>query len=103
MNPGEVAPRVHGELAGPVTDTAAGLLRNRPAPPHCRAVDELRAQELTADVREDARWVDDGDLITSADASAGIDLALHLVARLAGPDRARQVRRGLQHDPQPPT
>jgi transcriptional regulator GlxA family with amidase domain len=34
--------------------------------------------------------------------SAGIDMALHLVVRLAGADRARQVRRGIQYDPQPP-
>jgi transcriptional regulator GlxA family with amidase domain len=53
-------------------------------------------------VRENDRWVDDGDLITSAGVSAGIDMALHLVARLAGSDRARQVRRAVQYDPQPP-
>ena len=50
----------------------------------------------------DARYVDDGDLITSAGVSAGIDIALHLVARLAGTERARDVRRGIQYDPQPP-
>ena len=50
----------------------------------------------------DARFVDDGDVITSAGVSAGIDMALHLVARLAGVDRAREVRRAIQYDPQPP-
>ena len=50
----------------------------------------------------DARFVDDGDLITSAGVSAGIDMALHLVARLAGTERAREVRRGIQYDPHPP-
>jgi transcriptional regulator GlxA family with amidase domain len=34
--------------------------------------------------------------------SAGIDMALHLVARLAGDERARQVRRYIQYDPRPP-
>jgi hypothetical protein len=34
--------------------------------------------------------------------SAGIDMALHLVARLAGETRARDVRRGIQYDPAPP-
>ncbi len=43
-----------------------------------------------------------GDVITSAGVSAGIDTALHLVARLAGAERARQVRRGIQYDPRPP-
>jgi len=36
-------------------------------------------------VRDADRWVDDGDVITSAGVSAGIDMALHLVARLASP------------------
>jgi len=34
--------------------------------------------------------------------SAGIDMALHLVARLEGDDVARAVRRGIQYDPDPP-
>ena len=37
-----------------------------------------------------------------AGVSAGIDMALHLVVRLAGADRARQVRSGIQYDPEPP-
>ncbi len=50
----------------------------------------------------EARYVDDGNVITSAGVSAGIDMALHLVARLAGVDRAREVRRAIQYDPHPP-
>jgi transcriptional regulator GlxA family with amidase domain len=34
--------------------------------------------------------------------SAGIDMALHLVARLVSADRAREVRRYIQYDPEPP-
>jgi transcriptional regulator GlxA family with amidase domain len=34
--------------------------------------------------------------------SAGIDMALHVVARFAGVDRARQTRRYIQYDPRPP-
>jgi transcriptional regulator GlxA family with amidase domain len=49
-----------------------------------------------------ARYVDDGDVITSAGVSAGIDMALHLVDRFAGSDRAREVRRGIEYDPAPP-
>ena len=46
--------------------------------------------------------VDDGDMVTSAGVSAGIDMALHLVARLAGTERARETRRYIQYDPHPP-
>ena len=41
-------------------------------------------------------------MITSAGVSAGIDMAFHLVVRLVGAERARQVRRGIQYDPEPP-
>ena len=44
----------------------------------------------------------DGDVITAAGVSAGIDMAPHLVARLDSPDAARGVKRGIQYDPQPP-
>ena len=42
------------------------------------------------------------NVITSAGVSAGIDMAFHLVVRLVGVERARQVRRGIQYDPEPP-
>ena len=42
------------------------------------------------------------DVITSAGVSAGIDMALHLVARLESVEMARRVRRGIQYDPAPP-
>ena len=50
----------------------------------------------------EARFVDDGDVVTSAGVSAGIDMALHLVARLESVDVARAVRREIQYDPEPP-
>lgn len=87
--------------AGALVYAAAGLLRGRPATTYWAAMDELRGHDRTVQVRPADRWVDDGDLITSAGVSAGIDMALHQVARLAGPERARQVRRGIQY-PQPP-
>ena len=52
--------------------------------------------------RPDDRFVDDGDLVTAAGVSAGIDMALHPIERPAGTERARQVRRGIQYDPAPP-
>lgn len=46
--------------------------------------------------------MDDGDVVTAAGVSAGIDMALHLVGRLDSPARAREVRRAIQYDPEPP-
>jgi len=95
-------PLMASVCTGSLVYAAAGLLHGRAATTHWAALDELRALDSSIDVREHDRWVDDGDVITSAGVSAGIDMALHLVARLAGSDRARQIRRAIQYDPEPP-
>jgi transcriptional regulator GlxA family with amidase domain len=81
---------------------AAGLLAHRPATTHWSSLEMLAQLDSTIEVRTDERFVDDGDVVTSAGISAGIDMALHLVSRLAGVDRAREVRRGIRYDPAPP-
>lgn len=81
---------------------AAGLLEGRPATTHHGALAELQGLDGSCEVRRDERWVDDGDVITAAGVSAGIDMALHLVDRLAGTERARAVRSAIQYDPAPP-
>jgi len=95
-------PLMTSVCTGSLVYAAAGLLRGRPATTHWRSLDLLQELDLSIDVRREERFVDDGDLITSAGISAGIDMALHLVDRLAGTDHARQVRRGIQYDPAPP-
>jgi transcriptional regulator GlxA family with amidase domain len=80
----------------------SGLLDGRPATTHWASLDHLANLGTDIEIRPDDRFVDDGNVITSAGVSAGIDMALHLVARLATPDRAREVRRFIQYDPEPP-
>ena len=87
---------------GSLVYAAAGLLANRPATTHWGSLEHLAELDPTIDVRGEERFVDDGDVVTSAGVSAGIDMALHLVMRLAGVERARQVRRAIQYDPAPP-
>jgi len=87
---------------GSLVYAAAGLLRERPATTHWGALDHLTRLDSTIEVRPEERFVDDGDVITAAGVSAGIDMALHLVARLTSVQRAREVRRGIQYDPAPP-
>jgi transcriptional regulator GlxA family with amidase domain len=87
---------------GSLVYAAAGLLNNRPATTHWASLDLLSGLDPTIEVRPDDRFVDSGEVITSAGVSAGIDMALHLVQRLASTERAREVRRGIQYDPQPP-
>lgn len=87
---------------GSLVYAAAGLLAGRPATTHWGSLDTLAELDPTIEVRPDDRYVDDGDVITSAGVSAGIDMALALVARLVGPGRSAEVRRYIQYDPEPP-
>ncbi len=87
---------------GALVYAAAGLLAGRPATTHWAALDELARLDPSVLVDTEARFVDDGDVLTSAGVSAGIDMALHLVARLESRNVARDVRRGIQYDPAPP-
>jgi transcriptional regulator GlxA family with amidase domain len=80
----------------------AGLLDGRPATTYWSALDDLVGLGKDITPRPDDRFVDTGDVITAAGVSAGIDMALHLVGRLGSPDKAREVRRYIQYDPEPP-
>lgn len=80
----------------------AGLLKGRPATTHWDDFDELLAIDGSIEARREERFVDDGDIITAAGISAGIDMALHLIARLHSQDRAREIKRRLQYEPEPP-
>ena len=87
---------------GSLVYAAAGLLDDGPATTHWGALELLGRLGTNIVVLPDDRFVDRGSIITAAGVSAGIDMALHLVARLHSPDRAREVRRYIQYDPEPP-
>jgi transcriptional regulator GlxA family with amidase domain len=80
----------------------AGLLDGRPATTHWGSIEKLGGLGSDIRVDADARFVDDGDVVTAAGVSAGIDMALHLIARLESVERAQEVRRYIQYDPAPP-
>ncbi len=88
--------------SGSLVYAQAGLLDGKPATTYWSAVDWLGQLGRDIEVRPDDRFVDAGAVVTAAGVSAGIDMALHLVARLHSPERAREVRRYIQYDPQPP-
>jgi transcriptional regulator GlxA family with amidase domain len=79
----------------------SGHARGRRVATHYSFEDALEARGDVTVVR-DARYVVDGNLVTSQGVSAGIDMALWLVGRLHGRDHARAVRRLIQYDPAPP-
>ncbi|MCS5735050.1 DJ-1/PfpI family protein [Herbiconiux daphne] len=98
----ETVPLITSVCTGALVLAAAGILNRRPATTHWQSVDLLAELDPSIELRPDARFVDDGDVITASGVSAGIDMALHLVDRLAGRERAVEVRRGIQYDPAPP-
>jgi transcriptional regulator GlxA family with amidase domain len=75
-------------LYGSLVFAAAGVPRGRPATTHWASLGLLGETDPSIEIRRDDRYVDDGDVVTSAGVSAGIDMALHLVSRLAGSQRA---------------
>jgi len=80
----------------------AGLLDGRPATTHWGSIEKLGGLGNGVRVDAGARFVDDGDVVTAAGVSAGIDMALHLIARLESVEKAQEVRRYIQYDPVPP-
>lgn len=87
---------------GSLVLAAAGLLDDKPATTHWASLELLPTLGREIEVRPDDRFVDNGNVLTAAGVSAGIDMALHLVARLHSTERAREVRRYIQYDPEPP-
>ena len=79
---------------------AAGLLEGRCATSNWQALEGL-AEHVGVEVVPE-RVVFDGKLATAAGVTAGIDMALGLVARIAGDQLAQAIQLGIEYDPQPP-
>lgn len=76
---------------------ACGLLDGKRATTHWASIGWLRQQYPQIDVWEGERVVDEGHVITSAGVSAGIDMALHVVARLFGSTVAAATARNMEY------
>jgi len=79
----------------------AGLLDGLAATTHFSAYDLLAETAPTVDVRRGVRYVDNGAIITSAGVQAGMDMALHIIARLLGKDTAHETASYIEYDWQP--
>lgn len=76
----------------------AGVLQDKSCTTHWEDVPDLRAMFPALDVKEDVAWVDNGRVVTSAGISAGIEMALHLVTKLARKDLALKTARQMQYN-----
>ncbi len=76
----------------------AGLLDGKDATTWHGAIDRLQEATPKAKVHKNTRFVDNGQIITTAGVSAGIDGALHVVSRLFGEEKAHEVARYMEYD-----
>lgn len=76
----------------------AGILDGKSATTHWADIAEMRAAFPQVTVVDHRLWVDEGSVVTSAGISAGLDMSLHLVSRLAGRDLALKTARRMEFD-----
>jgi cyclohexyl-isocyanide hydratase len=96
---GRTASTVTSVCTGSLLLAAAGLLRGRRAACHWAWRDLLEPFGVLPDP---ARVVRDGNVITGGGVTAGIDMALTVLAELEGPDFARAIALAVEYAPEPP-
>ena len=99
---GEAAQLVTSVCTGAMLLHKAGFLEGKRATTHWGAKKELRELGGNTEVVEGGRWVHDGNVVTAAGVSAGIDMALYLVGQLKSPEDARKVQSFMEYQPAPP-
>jgi len=95
----ESAEIVASVCTGSLILAASGLLYDRNATTHWEYGEFLKRLGVNYTRK---RWVEDGKFLTAAGVSAGIDMALYLVARLSSDEISRKVQLGIEYDPNPP-
>ncbi|MEX2128997.1 MAG: DJ-1/PfpI family protein [Xanthobacteraceae bacterium] len=98
-NQAKTAQWILGICTGSLLLGAAGLLRGKRSGGHWLARDLLT--QFGATVSDD-RMVVDGNIFTSGGVTAGIDMALRVVAEIAGEEAAKRIQLQIEYDPEPP-
>ena len=80
---------------------AAGPARGKRVTTHWSSIDRLRDED-EGPVHERVRYVRDGNLVTSAGVSAGLDMALWVVGQIYGVEHARVTQYAMEYEPAPP-
>ncbi|MBZ0217865.1 MAG: DJ-1/PfpI family protein [Fimbriimonadaceae bacterium] len=82
--------------------SAAGLTKGRNMTTHWAAMNEFEKLGLKGNLQQGVRYVRDGNLVTAAGVSAGIDMALWLTGEIGGIPLARATQKNMEYDPAPP-
>lgn len=99
---GKQATWVTSVCTGALVLHKSGFLEGKRATTHWGSIAELQNLGGTTTVVTDERWVHDGNVITAAGVSAGIDMALYLVSLLKDPGTAKRVQQMMEYYPKPP-
>jgi len=94
---GRAAPLLTAVCTGSMLLGKAGLLSGRRATTHWRSLGWMRESFADVTVVDDEHVVEDGDVVTSAGISAGIDMALRVVTRLYGEKIGRETARHMEY------
>jgi len=92
------AKQVMSVCTGSFILAGTGLLDGQSATTFHMQFDEMARHFPKVTIRRDQRWVDAGKFVTSAGLASGIDTALHVVGRLRGMDKARNIAMHLEYD-----
>ena len=76
----------------------AGLLKSKRATTHWEDIDDLISMFPDIKIQKNVRWVDEGPIVTAAGISAGIDMGLHLISRVANEDLAALTAKQMEFD-----
>jgi len=99
---GRSAEYVTSVCTGALVLHKAGFLEGKSATTHWGSIPELQNLGGETMVVSDRRWVHDGNVITAAGVSAGIDMSLYLISLLKDPATAKRVQQMMEYYPKPP-
>ena len=98
---GAVSERVLSVCTGAFIMQAAGFLDGQKATTHWSAIPQLREKAPTTTVLENVRYADNTHIVTSAGVSAGIDMSLHVVAKILGFEAAENAAHNMEYEWKP--
>ncbi|WP_424687611.1 MAG: DJ-1/PfpI family protein [Halarcobacter ebronensis] len=76
----------------------ANIVTNHKVTTHWEDINDLKNSFPSLDVKDDVRWVDEGNIVSSAGISAGIDMSLHLISKLYNEALALKTAKQMQFD-----
>ncbi len=94
---GDGADHVLSVCSGSLVLAKAGLLEGLKATTHHADMLELTSLAPNTEIMDGVKFVDNGKVITSAGITTGIDMCLHALEKICGPDIAKQTKISLEY------